>query len=192
MKMRIRDIILIALVAVLSFPLMYLAIMFFTGNARIEFTRNVAVEKEEQHLKTIRHSQRRDSLAILYLQSYQAMQRENEEVEKERKKLQEQQERIHLVSSELEEQRDFLAAERQKIETLVSQSDSLETKRIKQLSRVYGAMKAGEAASILQTLDDDLVIQILNGINDDRQRAKIVAALPTQQASRISRKMGQL
>ena len=64
-------------------------------------------------------------------------------------------------------------------------------KRIKQLAKVYGAMRANEAAQILETLDDNLLIKIINAISDDRQKAKIMAGLSKSKAARISKKMGK-
>ncbi len=191
MKLRFKDILAIAAVAVVSFPLMYLAVLFATGNIRIEFFPENRLEKNEENLRVIRRTARRDSLAAAQLESFQALRRERAEIEKEREKLREQQERINLVAQELERKRNEMLLERQKLEELVGQSDSLQQKRVKKLARVYGAMKAPEAASILETLGDDLVIQIINNISDDRQRAKILAALSEGKAARMSRKMGE-
>jgi len=53
-----------------------------------------------------------------------------------------------MMQRELEDNRKSLASERIKLEKLVEQSDSLDQKRIKQLARVYGAMRAAEAARL--------------------------------------------
>jgi flagellar motility protein MotE (MotC chaperone) len=190
MKLRFKDIAAIIAVAVLSLPIMYLAVLFATDNIRVEFFPERRIEKDEENLRVIRQTARRDSLAVTQLEAYQALRRERAEIEKEREQLRAQQERINLLSGELEQKRNELQLERQKLEALVAESDTLRQKRIKQLARVYGAMKANEAASILETLGDDLVIQVINNISDDRQRAKILAALSEGKAARMSKKMG--
>jgi flagellar motility protein MotE (MotC chaperone) len=76
------------------------------------------------------------------------------------------------------------------MEKTVSQSDDLDKKRVKQLAKVYGAMRAEEAARILETLDDDLCINILSNMGDDRQKAKILSALTGDKATRVSNKIG--
>ena len=51
-------------------------------------------------------------------------------------------------------------------------------------------MRPAEAASIIATLQDDLAADILDGIGDDRQKAKIIAALPKEKAVRLTKLMG--
>ena len=101
--------------------------------------------------------------------------------------------RLGIAESELgriESERQKLAENRKRLEKLVAESNELEQKRIKQLARVYAAMRPREAALILETLEDALLIRILRAINDDRQKGKIVASLSREKAARISRKMG--
>lgn len=189
MKLSIRDLIKIAVVAVLSFPLTYLIVLFATGNARIEFSKGYNPGKEIERLRTITHSKRRDSLAVVHMESYKALQREREELEKMRSSLDEREQRIDMVRRELEQSRAALAEERKKFETGAQENDEASQKRAKQLAGVYGAMRPEEAAGILETLETNLVVEILNNINDDRQRAKILAALPQERAANISRRM---
>jgi flagellar protein FlbB len=91
----------------------------------------------------------------------------------------------------LEKTRNELAEERKKLEKLVSQSDELDKKRIKQLAKVYSAMRPEEAATIIETLDDNLVITILTSMGDDRQKAKILSLISKEKATRISKKIGK-
>lgn len=189
--MRAKDILAVALVAILSFPLMYGIMLFATGNARVEFGPQTVSQRNEQEHKLMRQTARKDSLSIAHLQSFQALVREREQLGKDRQKLREQQQRIDLASQEMKRQRDKLSEERKRLEKLVNENDQLELKRLKELSKVYGAMRPVEAAAILETLEDSLVINIISGIRDDRQRGKILAALSNEKAARISRKMGK-
>jgi flagellar motility protein MotE (MotC chaperone) len=52
-------------------------------------------------------------------------------------------------------------------------------------------MRPEEAARILETLDDDLLINILGAMGDDRQKAKILSVLSPDKASRVSKKIGK-
>ncbi len=189
MKLSIRDLIKIAVVAVLSFPLTYLIVLFATGNARIEFSKGYNPAKEIERLRTVTHSKRRDSLAVMHMESYKALQREREELEKMRSSLDEREQRIGMVRRELEQSLAALAEERKKFEIGAQEDDEASRKRAKQLAGVYGAMRPEEAAGILETLETNLVVEILNNINDNRQRAKILAALPQDRAANISRRM---
>jgi flagellar motility protein MotE (MotC chaperone) len=190
MKLSLKDVIAIAVVALCSFPLMYFTMLFATGRARIEFGQKVDRE-EDTRIKTIRQNTRKDSLAATQSQSFLANEAARNSLKSERERLQKQQMHIEMLQQELETAKQKLENERRALESLVAQSADLDKKRIGQLAKVYGAMRAAEAAQVLETLDDNLVIKILTSINDDRQKAKIMAALPTAKASRISRMLGR-
>ncbi len=191
MKLTIKDIIIIGVITILSFPVMYLSMLFVTGNAKI-----VLASKEQgnveggKKLKYMKHSKRKDSLIISHSQAFLASAREREEVEKEREQLVKQQERINMLVQELDRTRQDLLTERAKFEDYIEKNDQLEDKRIKQLAKVYGAMRANEAAQILETLNDKLLVQIFTSMSDDRQKAKIMSNLSKEKAGRISRILG--
>ncbi len=52
-------------------------------------------------------------------------------------------------------------------------------------------MRPNEAAAILETLKDDLVIKIFKAMGDARQKGKILSNLSNQKASVITKKMGK-
>ena len=192
MKLSLKDIIAIAVVALLSFPLMYFTMLFATGRARVEFgQKQVEDSQETKRLETIRRNARKDSLAAAQSQSFMANEAARDSLRKEKEGLEKQQVHIEMLRRELETAKQELARERERLEGLVAKSATLDKKRIGQLAKVYGAMRAGEAAQVLETLDDDLVIKILTSINDDRQKAKIMSALSTAKAARMSRTMGK-
>ena len=84
----------------------------------------------------------------------------------------------------------LLAAERERFEKAVSKNDTAETMKIKNLAKIYGAMRAPEAAKIIETFDDKLASQLISSIGDERQKAKIMAALSADKASALSKLMG--
>ena len=63
---------------------------------------------------------RKDSLAEINSRTFQALQKERSEIEKEREHLLEQQQRIDLMQREMESQYKLLQMERSKLEELVS------------------------------------------------------------------------
>ncbi len=191
MNLKPRDLIAIAVVAVASFPVMFLIMMFLTGNARIEFTPSSRTRPEKEEVKLMKRSLRRDSLAGVHSKAYEANVKQKEELAREREKLQARIERLTMMEQELEQNIQRLNERKRELEAMVESSSELEQKRIRQLARVYGAMRPNEAAQILATLDDELLIKIITAIGDDRQKAKIVAGLPRQKAVRISRKLGK-
>lgn len=190
MKLKLKDIIAIALVTVTSFPVLYIVLMFVTGSARIDFGPQKADEGKKEKIALIKQSAKKDSLFVTQSRAYQAMQLERVELEKERERLREQQGRIDLLQSEIEAERKKMIEERKKMETLVEQSDSLSRKKIKEVAKVYAAMRPSEAATILGTMDEKMVATIIRSINDDRQKAKILGLFSPDKAARVSKIIG--
>jgi len=190
MNLKMKDFFAIAVVTVATFPVLYLVMLFVTGAARIEFQRPKVDTEKQRKVEVVKRSARKDSLALQNSKTFQALQLERAELEKERLRLREQQDRINLLQSEVEQQHKKLAEEREKFETVVEKSDSLGSKKIKDLAKMYAAMRPSEAATILETLDDRMVAKVLKAINDDRQKAKILGSLPTAKAARISKIIG--
>lgn len=190
MKLKITDVITIAVVTVISFPLLYLIMLFVTGSAHIEFGSAKVNEVKEEKMELVKQSTRKDSLANANSKVFQALRQERIELENERMRMREQQDRISLLQSQVEVERKMLAEERGKMEILVSVSDSLGAKKIKDLAKMYGAMRPSEAASILSTMEERMVARIVGSIGDDRQKAKILSSFSGDKAARISRIIG--
>ena len=83
-----------------------------------------------------------------------------------------------------------IEASKKEIEQIVKSSETLEQRRIISLARIYASMRADEAAPILETLPDKLVIAIIKAISEDRQKAKIMEFMDKKRAGRISELMG--
>ncbi|MBN1603449.1 MAG: hypothetical protein JW915_17700 [Chitinispirillaceae bacterium] len=193
MNLKLKDIIIIAVVMLTSFPLMYTILLFATGSAKVVF--EVGQEKQIETLKKserMNTSARKDSIAAANSKVFQALQKERGEVIEEKERLNDQRTRLEMMQEEIQSQREALLKERKKLEQLVSQSDSLDMKRMRDLAKVYGAMKPAEAAEILSTLSDRNVAKVLKMINDDRQKAKILAFMSRDKAASISKLIANL
>jgi flagellar motility protein MotE (MotC chaperone) len=193
MNLKLKDIIIIALVMLTSFPVMYTILLFTTGTAKIVFDSGVAEEKEKKKkTEEMKISVRKDSIAIVNSKTFQALQKERGEVNEQKERLNDQRLRMEQIQQELQAQRDEILQERKKLEQLVTKNDSLDTRKMRDLAKVYGAMKPAEAAQILGTLTDSNVAKILKMINDDRQKAKILAFLQVEKAASVSKIIANL
>jgi flagellar motility protein MotE (MotC chaperone) len=184
--MRKNDFIAIILVTLLTFPILYVGMLFYTGSLRLEYgfpQEDAADLKVEE----IRHTRRRDSLSAENSKVFQAMLQERADIQRERERLLEIQERLEMFQNSIDGSRAELVNERKQLESKLAVNPDAERARYKQLARLYGAMKPAEAAGILETLPDAQVTSILTSINDDRQRARIVSLLTKEKAARISR-----
>ena len=86
MNFKLKDFIAIIAVMVLSFPVLYIAMLFFTGAARVEFGRKP--EENKQIVEPLKKTDRKDSLALVNSRTFQALQKEREELQIERVRLQ--------------------------------------------------------------------------------------------------------
>lgn len=193
MNLKLKDMIIIAVVMLTSFPVMYTILLFATGSAKVVFEAG-----QEKQIETLKKSERmstsarKDSIAAANSKVFQALQKERVEVIEEKERLNDQRTRLEMMQEEIQSQREVLLQERKKLEQLVSQSDSLDMKRMRDLAKVYGAMKPAEAAEILSTLSDRNVAKVLKMINDDRQKAKILAFMSRDKAASISKLIANL
>jgi flagellar motility protein MotE (MotC chaperone) len=190
-KLASSDLIMIAAVTVVSFPVMFFAVMLMTGNMRIHFGPRDQTPQERKELALVAQTRRRDSLAVEQSKTFAALEHGRREIEAERDRLRQQKEHVTMLEKELETTKEELAEVKKQLEQSVVQGNQIEKDKIRQLAKVYGSMGAEEAARILETLDDALVGKILTALNDDRQKAKILSTLSKDKASRISRRIGE-
>jgi len=192
-EMKKLELVLVAIVVmILSFPLMYLGMLLGTGNAKLVFKGDLARKIEiDNQAKIEKQTKTYDSLAVANSESFLASVEEKKQVQAEREKLVQEQARLEALKAELEAERKKLETERESYEkTSVAKQDA-ETDRLKKLAKVYGSMKANEGARIMETLDDQLCIGIFKFMNEDRQKAKILAAMSGEKAARLSKLMSK-
>lgn len=191
MNPKLKNFIIIAAVAVISFPIMYLIVLFATGYASVDFGYDDKKDETKKELQMMERSSEIDSLIAKKSKSFQAMVKERARLRKERKKLEQMRQHIQSLQADLEAQKKDLEAKKKRLEQIVEKSDELSQEKIKELAKIYGSMDPEEAAAILQTLNNDLVIKILKAIRDERQKSDIVAALPNSKAAAISNQIGK-
>jgi flagellar motility protein MotE (MotC chaperone) len=190
--MKTRDMIIIAVVVMLlSFPLIYIIMLLATGNAKLVTKGDLSRMVEHETVSKMQKiSDRRDSLIVEKSYAFEANADETKRLETEKERVLREQERLNFLISELQSEREKLEAEKIRFEKAVSETKEGNAKKAVDLARVYQAMKPKEAAQIMETLSDNLCIDILKAMNDDRQKAKILAAMEIEKATRLSQKMG--
>lgn len=170
-------------------PVIYLAFMFVNGKTRLHSEHSRKNSTEIAQTETPKEEVKAESLAVLNTITFQALQKERSGIESERQKMMEDKQRMELFQQELEKQKDQLKSERERIEGLVEKSDTFDKKKSIQMAKAYAAMRPAEAAQIISTLSDQLAIRILEGITEDRIKAKIIAALPPEKSTSITEAM---
>jgi flagellar motility protein MotE (MotC chaperone) len=184
----IKYVLIVGAAGLLGFPIAYIAIMFFEGQLRIEKGSQAPKVKEEAQV--LKYSPIQDSMAVVHSKIYQSMLLEQERLEQGKRQNAKEQDRIALLSRELEEKAQKIQNSKKEIEQIVKTSETLEQRRIQSLAKIYASMRPDEAAPILETLPDRLIIAILKSIGEDRQKAKIMERMDKKRAGRISELMG--
>lgn len=194
--LKLKDIIALGLLAIVSFPMVLLGVLLWTGNVRMVFgpeaddpgARARLLERPEDIPGATvvgRTSGSDEANGNPATPGGDLDQREAEVLREIR--------RLESLRSENEAIREAISAERQRLERLLLQGDSLESLRSEVLAATFTGMKPDQAAKILAALDDILVTAILKKVADDKPRAKILAAfgkIDVQRAAQVARLLG--
>jgi flagellar motility protein MotE (MotC chaperone) len=189
-----KDIVALGALAVVSFPVVLLGVLLWTGNVRMVFGPEsqdpMARAKLLERPEDIPGATRGESDSGRRNGTDSGLQARAEELDKREAELVRMNQRIQMVQQDDERLRDTIRMERQRLESILGRGDSLEAARVTVLAATFGGMKADQAAKIIASLDDVLATAILRKVSDDKPRAKILAALgklDVQRAARLAR-----
>jgi len=100
--------------------------------------------------------------------------------------------RLDTLKSELEEKKGDLTKLKTELEGLIKGNEEAKEKRLKKLAQIYGEMRPEEAAAVLATMDDGLLVKILLRIPEKRKTGQILAKFPADRAGRVSKLMSSI
>ncbi len=92
---------------------------------------------------------------------------------------------LKTLAGEVEKKLSELKKLRQSVQQLLAEKSTVEAKRLKGLSKMYAKMAPAQAANLLTSLDQDLAVAILAGM-DPKSGAKIMNTLPVETATTLS------
>jgi flagellar motility protein MotE (MotC chaperone) len=92
---------------------------------------------------------------------------------------------LKAAQAELEQKTNELTNIKTDIETLLKQQTEQEDKRIASLVKIYEGMKAKDAAKIFNSLDMDVLLQVITKMSE-RKSAPIIAAMDEQKARDVT------
>lgn len=190
--MKLKDVIIAVAIAAALFPVVLCLTMYATGFMQVNFGWKKQ-ETAKPAVEVIKYTPYQESLMVVHSKSFQALEAQRIELNRKEKKVIEDQVRLQEIEREVTRRNEELEKTRKRLEELVGKSAELEDRRIKQLAGIYGAMRAEEAAPILFTLRDDLIVRILLGISDNRAKAKLLSAmgnLSKERTGKISKLLG--
>lgn len=193
--LKVKDIVALGALAAVSFPVVLLGVLLWTGNVRMVFgpeaqdpsARARLLERPEDIPGATKASS--DSAARVSLTDSSLLLRSADVDRREAEALRETQ-RVLMIQQDDARLRDTITAERKRLEALLSKGDSLGGGRTAALAATFSSMKADQAAKILLALDDVLAVSVLRRMSDDKPRAKILAnmgKIDVRRAAQISR-----
>jgi flagellar motility protein MotE (MotC chaperone) len=189
--LKIKDIIALVALAVVSFPVVLLGVLLWTGNVRLVFgteaqdpaARARLLERPEDIPGATRTSTDTSRMGM----TDSAMLLRAADLDRREAEAMQEGSRVQMLREDDARIRDTIRAERLRLEAILGKGDSLESARTTVLAGTFSGMKPDQAAKILTALDDILVTAILRKIPDDRPRAKILAAMGKQDVQRAAR-----
>ena len=179
--LKLKDIIALGLLAVVSFPIVLLGVLLWTGNVRMVFgpetqdpnARARLLERPEDIPGATKSGATDSSVPGSAPPSAEHL----AELDQREAEVLRETQRMEELRTENARLRDEIRNERERLEKMFSKTDSLESQRTQVLASTFVGMKPDQAAKILSALDDILVTAILRKVTDDKPRAKILAAL---------------
>lgn len=183
--MKLSDIILTGVAALLLSPVIIVATLIYTGvihlNAELD---NTDAKDMTEFLQ--KYSPFQDTANAEQSRLFKAAQIQEAELETERKQIAQDIERLENLKAENLKLKQDIEAERKKIEALVGENRELSDERLNALAQVYGSMKPIEAAPILLSLEDNTIAKIMEKIPEVRSKAKIMAAMGAMDNARAA------
>lgn len=191
--LKIKDIIALGALAIVSFPMVLLGVLLWTGNVRLVF----GPESQDPNAKG-RLMERPEDIpgATPAVEpgkaglTDSAMQARTADLDRREADAMHEGQRMQMLLQDDQKTRDAIRAERERLEAILGKGDSLENARTTVLASTFSLMKPDQAAKILLSLDDVLTTAILRKVTDDKPRAKILAAmgkLDVQRTARVAR-----
>ena len=183
--MKLKDLLGISLVSIFLFPILLIGIMLAAGVVHLEFGDG----KDKDRIKNAYNGEdkaKQEEAEAKQLKSYKALETKEKELRDRESDVNIEIERLENLKLETLKAKDEIAEHRRKIEEMVGKSADIQDKQIASLAEVYGGMRPDEAAPILLSLDNAMVVRIMKKIPETRSTSKLLAALAALNVKRAA------
>ena len=183
--MKLKDLLGISLVSIFLFPVILVGLMLAMGVVHLEFGDG----KDKDRIKTAYSGDdaaRQEEAEAKQLKAYKALETKEKELRDRESETNVEIERLENLKLETLKAKDEIAEHRRKIEELVGKSAEMQDKQIASLAEVYGGMRPDEAAPILLSLENAMVVRIMKKIPETRATSKLLAALAALNVKRAA------
>ncbi len=111
-------------------------------------------------------------------------QRESE-IKRKEEQLRQKEEYLAQMEKEVEKKLKELTTIQKEIQAYRAEKEEAQSNKIRSLSKIYGSMKAKEAAKLLENLEEQLVVNVISTMTAD-EAANIMANMDVKKAAKIS------
>ncbi|MBI5184359.1 MAG: hypothetical protein HZA01_01365 [Nitrospinae bacterium] len=177
----------------LCFSGMLLLDYFQAGaNASISIPDTPAVyaETKAESADTPASDQSSSPSPAINMEILETMKKRGEELDARSAALDEREKQLNMLQLTIDGKLQKMNDVQKKIEQLLTAREDLIDRSIKHLVKVYSSMKPGEAASLIEKLDEDISIQILSKMKG-KSAAKILEKMSTEAGSKLSDKIAK-
>lgn len=190
--MKLKDLLGISLVSIFLFPVLLIGIMLAAGVVHLE----TGDGKDKERLRPVYTGDdqaKQEEAETKQLKAFKALELKENELKAREAEMNRETERLENLKLEMMRAKDQIAEDRRKIEAAVSSNAEAQEKQLKALAEVYGGMRPDEAAPILLSLDNAMVVRIMKRIPEARATSKLMAslaALDVKRAAAITNLLG--
>ncbi len=124
-------------------------------------------------------------VSAVKMEMFEDLQNRRKDLEKRERMLVTREALLRAAEQELDRKYQEMAALRKEIESLLEQQSEEEKARIESLVKVYEGMKAKDAARIFDTLDIDVLVDVMSQMSE-RKIAPILAAMNPERARSVT------
>jgi flagellar motility protein MotE (MotC chaperone) len=183
--MKLKDLLGISLVSIFLFPVLLIGIMLAAGVVHLE----TGDGKDKERLKPVftgEDQARQEEAEEKQLKAFKALELKEKELKEKEAEINRETERLENLKMETLQAKEQIEADRRKIEEAVGKSADAQDKQIASLAELYGGMRPDEAAPILLSLDNAMVVRIMKKIPEARAASKLMAALAALDVKRAA------
>ncbi len=126
-----------------------------------------------------------DEYADVKMEMFSDLSKRRKDLESKEKELVMREALLKAAQAELVQKTNELSTIKTDIETLLKQQTEQEDKRIASLVKIYEGMKAKDAAKIFNSLDMDVLLQVITKMSE-RKSAPIIAAMNEERARSVT------
>jgi flagellar motility protein MotE (MotC chaperone) len=119
------------------------------------------------------------------LEHLQDLEKRRQELEKRERALQTREALVQAAQQEMDRKQDELLEIRKKLENLLEEQSEEEAARIESLVKIYEGMKAKQAAEIFNTLDLDILVEVISRMSE-RKTSPILASMNPERARTVT------